>query len=204
LIYKLRHLTTGVPHLILPGVHIVGRSPDLDVVLDDDSISRRHACFENGEHGLILEDLQSSNGTFLHGKRMTSPQCLSLGDEVRFGGVRFRIDPEVGDAGGRAEVVAARVVLAPETVQRKTHKVQENDLHTARAAAVQANAWVAPAGKYPGSSLFQSPVGLTPSHAAPAPQPPSPRWSRAWFMFLTGFVVGLSLGGLLVAWWMHE
>jgi pSer/pThr/pTyr-binding forkhead associated (FHA) protein len=76
----LRNLVTGVPHLILPGVHLVGRSEEADILLADQSISRRHARIYNTEEGLMVEDLGSSNGTYVQGEvaRKTEPKGAVL------------------------------------------------------------------------------------------------------------------------------
>jgi len=48
-------------------VVVVGRSPDVDLQLDDDSISRHHARFTVTSNGILLEDMGSSNGTLVNG-----------------------------------------------------------------------------------------------------------------------------------------
>jgi DNA-binding NtrC family response regulator len=55
---------------------IVGRAPECDVVLDDPSVSRRHAVLEVGEV-LSVEDLDSANGTWLHAETRASPPAMS-------------------------------------------------------------------------------------------------------------------------------
>jgi predicted component of type VI protein secretion system len=200
---KLRNLVTGVPHLILPGVHLVGRSEEADILLADQSISRRHARIYNTEEGLMVEDLGSSNGTYVQGRKIEGRVRISLGEEVRLGAVTFRIDPEVGEASGRGEQLAGPVKVAPEQMRRRTHKITAEELDMAKAKRVTARqAPAAPVtvagegGKYPGSSLFQ---------AAPAPQVgpapvPTPAASPIpWFA--GGLVVGVLLG-VAVGWWL--
>jgi hypothetical protein len=68
------------------GELILGREHgSADLVLDDPGVSRRHARVlpENG--GVILEDLGSSNGTYVNGERITGPVELGAGDEVQLG-----------------------------------------------------------------------------------------------------------------------
>ncbi len=66
----------------------IGRAVDNDVVLEDKSVSRRHAhiAWESGQY--LLEDLGSTNGTFVSGKRIAR-HPLADGDELSFGGVQF-------------------------------------------------------------------------------------------------------------------
>lgn len=64
---------------------VLGRSPEADVVLDDPYASDFHArlVFQAGE--VRLQDLGSTNGTYLNGERMTAPMSLRPGDEIRVG-----------------------------------------------------------------------------------------------------------------------
>lgn len=63
----------------------LGRSPDADLVLADDSVSRRHAVLSGDRDGLEVEDLGSSNGTSINGNTMVGPLSLLDGDLVSFG-----------------------------------------------------------------------------------------------------------------------
>jgi pSer/pThr/pTyr-binding forkhead associated (FHA) protein/tetratricopeptide (TPR) repeat protein len=70
----------------------VGRAADSDVVLEDPSISRRHAHIRLAATGagFTVLDLRSSNGTFVDGKRVKRAECVE-GSIVRFGDLPFRI-----------------------------------------------------------------------------------------------------------------
>lgn len=63
----------------------LGRSPDADLVLDDDTVSRHHAVLRGDRDGLELEDLGSSNGTNINGNPMAGALSLLDGDLVTFG-----------------------------------------------------------------------------------------------------------------------
>lgn len=63
---------------------MVGRASDCAVQLDFDRISRHHARFDSGESGLILEDLESTNGTFVNHQRIEEPTPVQAGDTVHF------------------------------------------------------------------------------------------------------------------------
>jgi pSer/pThr/pTyr-binding forkhead associated (FHA) protein len=60
------------------------------VWIDDESVSRRHARIRVQADSAVLEDLGSKNGTFLGGNRLTGPEELRDGDEIRFGTVAMR------------------------------------------------------------------------------------------------------------------
>lgn len=63
----------------------LGRSPDADLVLDDDTVSRRHAVLRGDRDGIQIEDLGSSNGTAINGNQMVGALSLLDGDLVSFG-----------------------------------------------------------------------------------------------------------------------
>ncbi|HVL97863.1 MAG TPA: DUF3662 and FHA domain-containing protein [Egibacteraceae bacterium] len=64
----------------------VGRLPSCDIVLDDPSVSRRHARVARGDGRWTVEDLGSTNGLHVNGKAVGRAQ-LQDGDRVEFGGV---------------------------------------------------------------------------------------------------------------------
>lgn len=82
---------------------IVGRDEGADVLIDNPSVSRRHAEIRLGDNGWEVEDLGSSNGTFLRGHRIEGAQSIGLGDEIGFG--KFSI--VFGKALGEGEVPVA-------------------------------------------------------------------------------------------------
>jgi pSer/pThr/pTyr-binding forkhead associated (FHA) protein len=71
----------------------IGSHPSNDVVLDDTTVSRRHATITRTSSGLELADLGSTNGTFVNGRQVRKPIALKSGDEIKFGSARFAFDP---------------------------------------------------------------------------------------------------------------
>jgi DNA-binding winged helix-turn-helix (wHTH) protein len=67
------------------GEHVIGRDPDVEVRLDDSTVSRRHARLVVTSEGTVLEDFGSKNGTFRGNERVTSPVRLADGDTIRIG-----------------------------------------------------------------------------------------------------------------------
>lgn len=63
---------------------IVGRSSDLDMVLVEDMVSRRHARITVSDQAIVIEDLGSTNGTFVNGEKI-SRASLKEGDRVLIG-----------------------------------------------------------------------------------------------------------------------
>ncbi|MFC7485464.1 FHA domain-containing protein FhaB/FipA [Knoellia sp. CPCC 206453] len=64
---------------------LVGRSPESALVLEDDFASGRHARIYKGPEGWMVEDLGSTNGTFIGQLRLTTPTPVTAGTEIRFG-----------------------------------------------------------------------------------------------------------------------
>jgi len=69
--------------LITPVV-VVGRGENCDIVLKDDSVSRRHARLERYRNRYRIVDLGSTNGTFVNGIR-TGMKILETGDKLQLG-----------------------------------------------------------------------------------------------------------------------
>ncbi len=81
----------GRTFIVPPGVTTIGRSPDNDIVLDCQDVSRRHARIESGPNGVRLHDLNSTNGTRVNSDAVRISD-LDARDEVTFGQQRFRIE----------------------------------------------------------------------------------------------------------------
>jgi DNA-binding winged helix-turn-helix (wHTH) protein len=67
------------------GVNVVGRDPTCQVWVDARGVSRRHAQITVAETGVMLEDLESTNGTFVGEAKVTSPRMLANGDVIGLG-----------------------------------------------------------------------------------------------------------------------
>jgi FHA domain len=81
----------------------IGRRPPADVLLLDDAVSGRHARFARHNGEWVVEDLASTNGTFVNGRRLTQPVVLQPGDVVVTGGASWRFEPGTrGVEGGAA------------------------------------------------------------------------------------------------------
>jgi predicted component of type VI protein secretion system len=84
---------------------VVGRSPDADVVIDDEAVSWNHLEIERRGDVLMATDLDSSNGTALNGEPLDRPRRLRGGDVLTLGGHRLEIAD--GDLGGAQRTVAS-------------------------------------------------------------------------------------------------
>jgi len=64
---------------------LLGRDLANDIAIGDPEVSRRHARFFMQDENLYVEDLGSTNGTFLNGERISSPKQLRIGDVITLG-----------------------------------------------------------------------------------------------------------------------
>lgn len=106
---------------------LIGREDDVDVVIDNPSVSRKHAQFRREGAGWVVEDLGSSNGTFLHGNKIVGPQPVKEGDEIGMGKFSIVFGKTVGDAVEQAAKHAKPVAsdASGGTMQIKSHEVKE-------------------------------------------------------------------------------
>jgi hypothetical protein len=87
----LRGPDAGARFLLTGGVGTVvtaGRGQDASIFLDDVTVSRRHVEFRRADHGWVLVDVGSLNGTYVNKSRIDE-QLLSDSDEVQVGKYRF-------------------------------------------------------------------------------------------------------------------
>jgi len=85
---------------------VVGRGEDTDILIDNPSMSRRHAEFRQEGAGWVVEDLGSSNGTFLNGERIEGAKSVEVGTEVAFGKFSIVFGKAVGDEPAAAPAAA--------------------------------------------------------------------------------------------------
>src|SRR6478735_5325862 len=72
------------------GVTSVGRAAECDLRLDESGMSRMHARLLPTDDGLLIEDIGSTNGSFINGKRVLRGD-VRVGDEIGFDTLRFRL-----------------------------------------------------------------------------------------------------------------
>jgi uncharacterized protein YkwD len=94
----------------------IGSHRSNDIVIDDNTVSRRHATITRKTGRFEIADLGSTNGTLVNGKRVRDPVALGRGDEIRFGSARYTFvaaDDQIVEqsATPRAPVRLGRMVM---------------------------------------------------------------------------------------------
>jgi DNA-binding winged helix-turn-helix (wHTH) protein len=76
---------------LIDGEHLAGRDDTCALVIDGGNVSRRHARITVASGTVIVEDLQSTNGTQVNGARISRPTRLNPGDELSLGSEVLRL-----------------------------------------------------------------------------------------------------------------
>jgi predicted component of type VI protein secretion system len=111
----------------------IGRDPSNDIVINEAEVSRKHARLLFQDELYVLEDLGSTNGTFVNDHRLTSPQTLQPGDMILLGeNISITFDLLEPDAAG---TIAARPMpiepaAAPAPLQYQTPQQERPALRT--------------------------------------------------------------------------
>lgn len=102
--------------LPLYGSMVIGRQADCDIAIPSDEISRRHARLEVTPTGVRVEDMGSSNGTYVNDKRVDNAM-LKVGDELRLDTLRFQVT-----APGMDVPAAESAAPAPASAAKKSNR----------------------------------------------------------------------------------
>jgi hypothetical protein len=71
----------------------VGRAAGCTVTLDDHYVSQVHARFSRRDGDVFVEDLGSTNGTYVNGEKLTGSALVKRGDQVRIGSTVLEVHP---------------------------------------------------------------------------------------------------------------
>ena len=77
---------------------VIGRASECTLRAGSEAISRRHCAIVRTDGTWIASDLGSRNGTYLNDQKIETPTALSLGDELRVGPLKFRVEEYVKQA----------------------------------------------------------------------------------------------------------
>src|SRR5580704_17302892 len=87
---------------------IIGRSSDLDMVLVEDMVSRRHAKISSTDIEVFIQDMGSTNGTFVNGEKIAGRALLHEGDRILVGTSIIKVVGVEGAVAQQSEAEARR------------------------------------------------------------------------------------------------
>jgi predicted component of type VI protein secretion system len=194
---------TDTPHLVMnngpqPGqicpldqdVMMIGRDPNNDIVINDPQVSRQHARIRQQGAMIVIEDVGSTNGTFVNGVRLTAPHTLDDGDVVGLGDaitLTYR-----GAAAVMAEPVGGRptVPLRPPAAQPEPHPTPPPPSYEPD---------VGPSPAYPAYGESPAPVyAAPPPFSAEDEVEPEGRQRKTWLLAGSGCLILLILMACIV------
>ena len=82
----------GLSADLASGVIMIGRGADCQLILEDDYVSTRHARVVSTPDGIYIEDLGSTNGSYVNGQRITAPTTITMADTVRIGKTILKLE----------------------------------------------------------------------------------------------------------------
>ncbi len=154
-----------------PG-YVIGREAGNDLVIEDPQVSRRHAQLTRQGNSYLIEDIGSTNGTYVNGKRVTAPTLLTNGDMVGLADTVIIAVQVPLVSGEDATVVSDAAPYAPPTVPAFTPPPVQSQPAPQVRPVPQAPAYVPSPG--PVQPIYTPPVQSQPApQVRPAPQAPA-------------------------------
>ncbi len=156
--------------MLTPQIWLIGADPRCDLVVDQPTVSAQHCRLTRTDKGYLLEDLQSTNGTFVGDRRIDTPTPVTEDDTITLG--RSVPMPWPDEAPPRRAVVETEPVPAPSHSDRATGaeadrilrigRQPDNDIvldypivsgHHARVVFVQGQPWIEDCGSRNGTAI---------------------------------------------------
>lgn len=153
----------------IAGSLVIGRDPSAGIVLDDSEVSRRHASISAGPDAPAIEDLGSTNGTFVNGERIEGSRPLQAGDRLRIGTTVLEVDLPV-----QATQIASVIPEAEDPGATRMASVTSPEEAERAAKAEEAMRHAAPEGEDDEATVVPEDRAATEAPEPTAEQPPAP------------------------------
>ena len=155
--YILRSLDEGIEYPLSAREILVGREVECQIPLRAGHVSRYHAKITITADSAYIEDLESTNGTFINGKRVIGRQAIGIGDDIRFHEQHFRLTS--AESGSAEETLVTQPAAPP---ARDPDQSALYHSETIEAAAVPASVLAPPPRK-------TGPIAKPRPHTSPTP-----------------------------------
>ena len=153
---------------------LVGRHQSADLVLQSAEISRKHATFLIKEQALYVQDLNSSNGTFVNDLRIADETLLKEGDIVHFACLKFSVFAPAVELEHAADVAETAEKVTAQTEKTPAQQMNEQGMPelNQRDSSVQLNRDGMPQGvAVPKPAPIPEGVDIHAAQAEPTPVP---------------------------------
>lgn len=153
---------------------LVGRHQSADLVLQSAEISRKHAAFLLKEQALYVQDLNSSNGSFVNDLRIADEILLKEGDIVQFASLKFSVLAPAVELEHAADVAETADKVTAQTEKTPAQQMNEQGMPelNQRDSSVQLNRDGMPQGvAVPKPAPIPEGVDIHAAQAEPTPVP---------------------------------
>ncbi|GJC31700.1 phosphopeptide-binding protein [Acinetobacter sp. KAM398] len=153
---------------------LVGRHQSADLVLQSAEISRKHAAFLLKEQALYVQDLNSSNGSFVNDLRIADETLLKEGDIVQFASLKFSVLAPAVELEHAADVAETADKVTAQTEKTPAQQMNEQGMPelNQRDSSVQLNRDGMPQGvAVPKPAPIPEGVDIHAAQAEPTPVP---------------------------------
>lgn len=113
---------------------VLGREENCDIIIQDAEVSRRHSELVWEHNGFVMQDLGSSNGTFVNGVQITSPTRLKPGDVIGLGQTGLVLEMEADNTTAGMDYESPHI--APKPVNAKTTGAEQKPAGTRKWIAI--------------------------------------------------------------------
>lgn len=151
----------------------LGRDVSNDLVINDAEVSRNHGRLTSQSGGYLIEDLASTNGTFVNGQRLIGPKLLNPGDVVGLGETIVLEYSYIADAGATvvASAPAPRIMEEPPTSPPQMPQPAPMPMMAPEPMPMMAPEPMMATSSGPSPMMPPDPI-YNPTPAAPPPPPP--------------------------------
>lgn len=190
---------SGTEFLLDKAELFLGRDPGNDVVINDPEVSRRHARLLKVGDTYSIEDLGSTNGTFIRGMRLAAPVTLRPGEVITLG-ERVIVQYEVTGLDMNATVAVSRLAEAP----TQQPVIPQTPPPAPAAPAYPPQQQPTPSYTPPPSQAVPSYAPVAPPRATAQPVPPPVRKKKSGWLVALLVVLGVLLVFCVIPWIIIE